>query len=453
MVSLELDTSERVIGLEVFYTNTPGTGGKLKRQCDDFLVEEISRYPPRDDSGRYVVAKVTSENWETNRLIRVMSHALGISRYRIGFAGTKDKRAITSQLMSFEAPLESVQGISIHQVSITDAYRAKKNMTIGDLIGNRFRIKVRDCALEGEPLHSTVAKTISSLDELRGFPNFFGVQRFGSLRPITHIVGKHIIDGDFEKAVLAYAANPVPAENEEARHARKFIQETRDFSEGLKLLPRPLMFERIVVGHLAQHPGDFPGAIMAMPRNLQMMFVHAYQSYLFNRILSERIRRGLPLNEPLVGDVVLPVDKDGLPDHDKYIPVTKTNLDLVATQVRNGRAYVSAVLFGSDSELAKGEPGEIEAAVVAAERIERQDFVVPVIPECSSTGSRREIVARYSELAYSAKDRDLEIGLALGKGCYATTFLREIMKVDAIESDRAVYLESFQDAELPEPLD
>jgi tRNA pseudouridine13 synthase len=449
MGSLELDTSEHVIGLEVFYTRTPGTGGKLKKQCDDFLVEEISRYPPRDDSGRYVVAKVTSENWETNRLIRVMSHALGISRYRIGFAGTKDKRAITSQLFSFEAPLEAVQGISIHQVSITDAYRAKKNMTIGDLIGNRFRIKVRDCALEGEQLHSTVAKTVSSLDELRGFPNFFGVQRFGSLRPITHIVGKHIIRGEFEEAVLAYAANPVPAENEEARNARKYIQETRDFSEGLKLLPKPLMFERIVVGHLAQHPGDFPGAIMAMPRNLQMMFVHAYQSYLFNRILSERIRRGLPLNEPLVGDVVLPVDKDGLPDHDKYIPVTKTNLDLVATQVRNGRAYVSAILFGSDSELAKGEPGEIESTIIAAESIERKDFVVPVIPECSSTGSRREIVAKYSELTYSVNERDLEIVLALGKGCYATTFLREIMKVDAIESDRAVYLESFQDAELP----
>ena len=443
MGPLESDSSERVIGLEVFYTDTPGTGGKVKKQCDDFLVEEISRFPPRDDSGRFVIAKVTSENWETNRLIRVLSHALGISRYRIGFAGTKDKRAITSQLMSFEAPLESVQNINIHQVTIADAYRAKKNMTIGDLIGNRFRIRVRDCAMEGERLNSTVAATIADLNVLRGFPNFFGVQRFGSLRPITHIVGKHIIKGEFEKAVLAYAANPVPAENEEAREARRYIQETHDFSEGLKMLPRTLMFERIVVGHLAQKPDDYPGAIMAMPRNLQMMFVHAYQSYLFNRIVSERIRRGLPLNEPLVGDVVLPVDKDGLPDHDKYIPVTKTNLDLVATQVRNGRAYVSAVLFGSESVMAKGEPGEIEDIIVAEESIDRQDFIVPTIPECSSTGSRREIVAKYSELTYSVKGSDLEIGLALGKGCYATTFLREMMKVDAIESDRAVYLESF----------
>ena len=453
MGPLESDSSERAIGLEVFYTDTPGSGGKVKKQCDDFLVEEISRFPPRDDSGRFVIAKVTSENWETNRLIRVLSHALGISRYRIGFAGTKDKRAITSQLMSFEAPLESVQKISVHQVTIADAYRAKKNMTIGDLIGNRFRIRVRDCAMEGDKLSSTVAATIAELEVLRGFPNFFGVQRFGSLRPITHIVGKHIIKGEFEKAVLAYAANPVPAENEEAREARRFIQETHDFSEGLKMLPKPLMFERIVVGHLAQKPGDFPGAIMAMPRNLQMMFVHAYQSYLFNRILSERIRCGMPLNEPLVGDVVLPVDKDGLPDHDKYIPVTKTNLDLVATQVRNGRAYVSAVLFGSESALAKGEPGEIEGIIIAGEGIDRPDFVVPIIPECSSTGSRREIVAKYSELSNSVKYRDLEIELALGKGCYATTFLREIMKVDAIESDRAVYLESFQDAELPESPD
>jgi tRNA pseudouridine13 synthase len=453
MGPLESDSSERAIGLEVFYTNTPGTGGKVKKQCDDFLVEEISRFPQPDEKGRFVVAKVTSENWETNRLIRVLSHALGISRYRIGFAGTKDKRAITSQLMSFEAPLEAVQRISVHQVSITDAYRAKKNMTIGDLIGNRFRIRVRECSFDGEQLVSTMAATIAELDELRGFPNFFGVQRFGSLRPITHIVGKHIIKGEFEKAVLAYAANPVPAESDEAREARKFIQETHDFSEGLRMLPKALMFERIVVGHLAQKPGDYPGAIMAMPRNLQMMFVHAYQSYLFNRILSERIRSRLPLNEPLVGDVVLPVDKDGLPDHDKYIPVTKTNVDLVATQVRNGRAYVGAVLFGSESELAKGEPGEIEAIIIAAEGIERKDFVVPIIPECSSTGSRREIVAKYSELSYCAKGRDMEIDLSLGKGCYATTFLREIMKVDAIESDRAVYLESFQDAELPESTD
>ncbi len=138
-------------------------------------------------------------------------------------------------------------------------------MTIGDLIGNRFRIRVRDCALEGEELLSSVTTTVSQLEDLRGFPNFFGVQRFGSLRPITHIVGKHILRGEFEEAVLAYAANPVPAESEEAREARRFIQETRDFSEGLKRLPRTLMFERIVVGHLAQKPGDFPGRSWRCP--------------------------------------------------------------------------------------------------------------------------------------------------------------------------------------------
>ena len=154
----------------------------------------------------------------TGFFIRVLSHALGISRYRIGFAGTKDKRAITSQLMPFEAPLESVKNIwDGHQVTIEDAYRARKNMTIGDLIGNRFRIRVRDCAMEGERLDSTVAATIAEpLEVLRGFPNFFGVQRFGSLRPITHIVGRHVIKGEFEKAGTAYAADPVPAENEEA---------------------------------------------------------------------------------------------------------------------------------------------------------------------------------------------------------------------------------------------
>ena len=103
--------------------------------------------------------------------------------------------------------------------------------------------------------------------------------------------------------------------------------------------------------------------------------------------------------------------------------------------------------------LVRREIIELHLHRFAAEGIDREDFVVPVIPECSSTGSRREIVAKYSEISYSIDGRDLQIGLALGKGVYATTFLREIMKVDAIESDRAVYLESFRDAEAAEPTD
>ncbi len=444
---LECRTTEALLGLEVFFTDTPGTEGRLKREVEDFVVDEISRHPPEDPSGRFTIAKVTSTNWETNRLVRQLARQLGISRNRISFAGTKDKRAVTSQLMCFEAPLEDVATIRMHQVVIEGAYRSRKNLTIGDLIGNSFKIKVRDCAMRDEELRSAASSTLGRLSALGGFPNFFGVQRFGSLRPITHIVGRHIVRGEFEQACLAYAANPVPEESEEAKRARLFIQETRDYTAALRLLPRQLMFERIVVERLAKDPQDFAGAIRALPRNLQMMFVHAYQAFMFNRILSERVRRGLPLDAPVPGDVVLPMDRHGLPDHDKPVPVTDNNLDLVTAQVRNRRASVSGVLFGSESVLCEGVPGEIERSIIEQEGVERQDFIVPLIPECSSTGSRRELVAQFHDLSFAASGDTLDISFSLGKGCYATCLLREVMKADMIEADRATYLESAEDIE------
>lgn len=425
---LDCKTREAVIGLEVFYTDTAGIGGRLKRFPEDFLVGEISTYPEKVENGAYVIAKVTSQNWEMNRLVRELSNALGISRERIGFAGTKDKRAITTQLMSFQAPLERVTSLNVSQVRIEDAYLAKKAINIGDLSGNKFIIKVTEPTLSGQELNDSLAGTAKALKELGGFPNFFGVQRFGAVRPVTHEVGKWIVKGDFERAVMTYAANPVPQENEETRTARAMLEETRDFEQAIEYFPRTLTFERMMIGFLARNPGEYAGAIQVMPPNLQMMFVHAYQSYLFNRTLSERIRQGLPINKPLVGDIVLPADRLGIPDHDHGVPVTAQNMDLVERQVRLGRAFVSGSLFGSESVLPEGVMGDIERKVIDEEGLERKDFLVPPLPHCSSKGSKRELLARITDLKYDVQDDDVTFSFSLNKGCYATCLLREFMK-------------------------
>lgn len=425
---LDCTSREATIGLEIFYTDTRGIGGRLKRSPEDFLVEEISSYPERVEGGRITIAKVTAQNWEMNRLVRELSKALGISRDGIGFAGTKDKRAITSQLMSFHAPVERVMGINLHQVRIEDAYPAKKALTIGDLVGNRFHILVSGTELKGKELADALDQTAGALKELGGYPNFFGVQRFGAVRPVTHEVGKWIVKGDFERAVMTYAGNPVPQESEATREARRILEQERDFQRALDYFPRTLTFERMAIGYLARNPGDYVGAIQVLPPNLQMMFVHAYQSYLFNRMLSERVRRGLPLNRPLVGDIVLPADRLGLPDHDHGVPVTAGNLDLVERQVRNGRAFISAVLFGSESVLCEGEMGEIERKIIAEEGLENKDFQVPNLHQCSSKGNRREVLGRIGDLVYKAGEDEVRFSFSLNKGCYATSLLREFMK-------------------------
>jgi len=156
--------------------------------------------------------------------------------------------------------------------------------------------------------------------------------------------------------------------------------------------------------------------------------VNGYQSYLFNRILSERMRRGLPLNEPLEGDLVLPLDKHGLPDRDRPLAVEASNLEKMRRQARDGKAFVSGALFGSDARLAAGPMGEIERGIVASEGLKAEDFIVPRMRRLSSRGTRRELVAAVRGLRSAVEGSAATMEFELSKGCYATSFLREMMK-------------------------
>jgi tRNA pseudouridine13 synthase len=433
MTFSENHNAERAIGLEGFISSGEGVGGRLRRLVEDFVVDEVSTFPPNDDGGRFVIAKVTAINWETNRLVRHISKSLGVSRHLIGFAGTKDKRAISTQLMSIEAPIEKVRALRIRDVTVEALYRSRKNITIGDLRGNRFNILVSGCRRTGPDLTHAVDGVAREIRSAGGFPNYFGVQRFGALRPITHVVGRHIVKGDLEAAVMAYVSEAAEEEDEESLEARRALKETHDFDAAMRDFPMKLTFERTVIGWLQRNPSDYAGAIRVLPSNLQMMLVHAYQSFLFNRILSERMRRGLPLREALVGDVVLPADVNGLPDHDKHVPVTAANLDMVQRKLGAGRAYISAVLLGQDSAFGEGEMGDIERAVAAAEGLSPADFRTPALPDCNSRGSRREVLGRLLEPSFCADEDSVRCVFALDKGCYATVLLRELMKADIMD--------------------
>ena len=417
---------EKKIGIEVFFTDTKGIGGKLKTFPEDFIVDEISILKPKP--GDFTVARIRARNWETNRLIRQISTTLGISRKRIYFAGTKDKRAVTTQLIGFHLPVENVKKMKIPDVEILDIYSSDKPVEIGGLIGNRFRITVRDVRLQGDELRATLKKSAEHILSSGGFPNFFGIQRFGAIRPITHIVGKHIIHGDFESAVFTYTGNPMEDEHKESFDARKFLEETHDFAGALKIYPKQLSFERAMMHYLVKYPEDYVNALRQLPKNLLMMFIHAYQSCLFNRILSERIRRGLPLNEALVGDIVLPVDKNNLPDQKNLIMVEKSNQEKINRRIKENKAFVSGVAFGAETKFADGEQGEIEKKVVEEEKIKPEDFIIPKMPELTSKGVRRNLLAPLKKLDYDIKDSTVTFSFELLKGSYATSLLKEFMK-------------------------
>jgi tRNA pseudouridine13 synthase len=241
-------------------------------------------------------------------------------------------------------------------------------------------------------------------------------------------VGERIVRGDLEGAVRAYVSEPSEKESPDIIGARAAAADTEDYASVIGDVPKGMSFEKIMMEHLISHPGDHAGAIGAMPPNLQMMFVHAYQSYLFNLMLSERMSRGMPLDAPVPGDVVIPADSDGTPQHERPIIATEKNMDLVARQVRMGRAFVTITMFGSASSIPEGEMGDIERSVIEREGIRNEDFIVPDLPRCSSKGSRREILCPVRDLRYSADGDGYTVAFSLTKGNYATCLMREFMK-------------------------
>src|SRR3989304_9044594 len=139
---------ELEVGIEGYLTSSPGVGGTIKASPEDFVVEEISTEPPASDEGLYTVASIRVRDWETNRLVRQLARRLRISRRRIGFAGTKDKRAVTTRLFSFERVRpEELQDVRLKDVEGLTAHPASKPARIGELLGNRFRIVVRGLGL------------------------------------------------------------------------------------------------------------------------------------------------------------------------------------------------------------------------------------------------------------------------------------------------------------------
>lgn len=433
---------EREVGIEYYLTDQDGTGGHLREEPEDFRVRELEQFEaePVDapvEKYQHLLVRVTLHRWDTNDFARELSNRLGISRERVSWAGTKDKHAVTTQLFSVKG-IEPGDLPEISDADIEAVGRTGRSILFGDLAGNAFEIRVR------EPTRPENAAPIT--DALRefgggrvGIPNYFGQQRFGSRRPVSHEIGLAMVREDWEQAVLTYVGNPSEREPEETQAAREFVDETRDWAEALDRMPEYLGYERSMLHELDRRTdggekpaseADFRAALGELPDNLTQLFVNAAQSYLFNRMLSKRLERGLPFDEPVEGDVVCFADNEGpegleLPDQDRTQRVTAARVDSMRRHCERGRAFVTAPLVGTQTELGAEEPGEIEREVLADADLEPADFEIP--DEYTSTGTRRAVLVRTD---LDLEQDPLELSFALPRGSYATVLLREYLKAD-----------------------
>ncbi|MCO5381471.1 MAG: tRNA pseudouridine(13) synthase TruD [Methanosarcina barkeri] len=436
---MQVPEIEKQIGIDIYSTGTDGLGGQLRQEVEDFIVKEITNREEGTE-GKYLVLELIKHDWDTHHLTRTLSKILQISQKRISVAGTKDKRALTMQKISiFDIDASEIEKIHLKDIELKVLGRSRKSVELGDLWGNEFIITIRDIASSPEKTGDLLEKTTNDILIQGGVPNFFGVQRFGSVRPVTHLVGKAIVEGDFEKAALLYIADSFPAEPEETKKARQSVKETRDFKEGLKTYPLRLGHERAMMNHLIANPDDFAGSFLVLPKNLYRMFVHGYQSYIYNIIICRRIEKGLPLNQAVEGDIVCFKNDVGLPDSSKTEKVTAETVNAMNRLIKRNRAFITAPLPGYNTEFASGIPGEIEQEVIQELKVPLTGFNIEEIPEMSSKGIRREVLLQV-EPKFEVAEDELNPGKSkavlkfmLPKGSYATTVLREYMKVDPLQ--------------------
>jgi tRNA pseudouridine13 synthase len=446
----EAHPTERAVGMDYYVSDAAPVGGRLRDRPEDFRVRELEAFdvqPVDADVGDYphVVCRVTLRGWDTNDFAKRLSDAIGMSRERVAWAGTKDKHAVTTQLFSLDGVDPDAVPDDIADADVEVLGRTGRAIQFGDLAGNAFEIRVSD------PTHPERSRDVTA--DLRAFadrdddrvavPNYFGQQRFGSRRPVTHEVGRAVVRGDWQGAVMAYLGNPRDTEPEATQAARAAVQAAVDDADDrdavdwtglLDEMPRALGYERSMLHTLADG-GTWRDALETVPANLQRLFVHAAQSDVFNRILSERLERGLPFTRPVEGDVVCFSDGDGpdglpLPDTGRTQRVTDRRVDSVTRHCERDRAFVTAPLVGTDTDLADGEPGEIERQVLDELDLSPGDFDRP--DDWHSTGDRRAIAVT-TDLDLAVADDHLDVAFQLPKGSYATVVLREYLKVDPVE--------------------
>ena len=395
-----------------YLSKTQGIGGRLKESPEDFVVEEvpcdgkalaIGKRVKRKGKGSYTHFILEKRNWNTAQALKEIAWRLGVGGRRLSCAGTKDRVAHTAQLCSaWEIEPERLLKIDVKDVRINGAWKAGKEIAMGNLLGNKFTITVRG-AVKGAGKHVAKIKK-----ELGGrIPNYFGEQRFGSTRANTHVVGKLIVLGDLESAMKNYLCFAGGEENPEARSARERLAKEKSYMDALDYFPQHLKYERTAIRHLADFKNDYAGAFRKLPRGVSLMFVHAYQSLLFNELLALRIREGRV--KPVKGDWACPAGKLGFPDAGKA--------------KENSKGTLCLPLIGYESE-GIGEEGE---ALLRREGISREGFRLKSLPELSARGGLRPAFVPLKGFSFAQKGGASVFKFMLPPGAYATVAMHEFM--------------------------
>ena len=381
------------IGISVYTTSFAGCGGKIKSKDDDFLVSEVlSKNAIQNISadGNYAVYKLKKHGIDTTHSLANVFKKYNL---RLKSLGLKDATAVTEQYVYSEKKLNSIAKISEDKYSLERIGFVKKPLSKKDMIGNQFKIKITD-----------TTKDISKFNEFDKILNFYGYQRFGSKRPVTHLIGKALLQQNYTKAVnllLSFTSEYDSAENTKLR---KKLSDKSNYSKLLDEIPFQMDLERIVVNQMIQDD-DPKKAIRALPLAIRRFYLQAYQSFLFNKTLSMAFIDGENLFLPQQGDVCY--DKNGIIGKFSNESGQRLSIPFV------GYSYYKKTRF--HYQISK---------ILESEEVSPKDFFLKEMQEISSEGGFRNSSIKCDDIDITND----WIRFTLSRGSYATIVMREVMK-------------------------
>jgi len=442
---------EKYVGIEIYATHKiNGIKGEYKVLYKDFIVKEIEKNGrileiKEDYSGpsfskeltdKFTTFNLTKINKDTFEAIKKISKALKISYSLFSYAGLKDKHAISVQKVSIKGNyVEKLKNLKLRDLFVRNVYPTKKPVKLGSHLGNNFTITIRNLDNVKEAKHN-IEKNLKFLRNF-GFPNYFGLQRFGNYRPNSHIIGRFLLKGDYENAFKEYVSTTYSTEPNDSRKVRSDFRMDGNLERAYNNFPKILRYERNMIQYLIENSKDYQGAINTLPIDLIRLLISSFQSYLFNKMLSLRVKKGLPLFKPVKGDVICILD-----DYDGNITKVKYTFGGIYDKylkraLKLNRASIVLPIIGKNTILDEYPPMKnIYKEIAKLDQIDENIFHSKYIDESEFKGSIRAVTVKPNDLKileltddeYYQGKKKIKIEFSLQKGSYATMLLRELIK-------------------------
>ncbi|MGE4618661.1 MAG: tRNA pseudouridine(13) synthase TruD [Planctomycetota bacterium] len=391
------------------------TGGVIRERWEDFKVTEIPLYSPCG-AGEHLFITIEKSNRTTIQARDHIARVLGVRPDSVGFAGFKDKRAVTTQTFSVPQLSDAkVPEIDASWIRVLDLQRHKNKIRTGHLEGNRFEIRIRQVKQESLP----DAKKIVEEAARHGMPNFYGPQRFG-IHGDGARIGSCLLRRQVAEVVDLLLSPRDGVEEEYRTHYA-----AGDLEQAMRHLAPGRSAESGLLSSLRTHPGNLRAAVRRIPGPLRKMYYSAYQAELFNWVLMERLERSPDaFRKPWPGDVC---QLEGRRSR-FHIPLDEASTLREQERASEGEISPTGPIYGRKMSLPAGEAGKIESAVLLSEGLRPESWLSHV-RGLKLDGTRRplRILVGEPEVVWEESEQSFLLSFTLPAGAFATVLLDQVM--------------------------